>query len=219
MGLFKRTRGDKTGGPEVTGTLGYFGLGEWWLTTFTEEERAYIEEKHKPMGGLPGVTLTKGHIGQTTQTAAGLLVSLSTWFTGPGDRHLAIRMLEKADSLAGSNIIDRHMVYGQMVKDYYAERETQPGALDAAIVACERQIAIAPQVLPAWVAAYPSDPPITPKHSGYVQLAIIREKQGDYAEALRLCQEAKSQGWRSDRSDRDWSKRIARLEGRLSKTE
>lgn len=229
MGLLDRIRGSRADKPQVQGTLGYFHLGDWWLTTFTEEERAYIEEKHKPMGGLLGVTLTQGNLTQSSQTPAGLLISLSTWFAGPGDRHLAMRMLEKADSLAGSNIIDRHLVYGQMVKDCYAEREAQPGAFEAAIAACERQIAIGPQAWAAfvaeseerdrkhaeWTGEYESSF-VAPSHRGFVQLATIREKQGDFTEALRLCRDASSQGWRDGKGD--WSKRISRLERRLSKT-
>jgi len=210
-------------GTGVGGTLGYFGLGDWWLATFTKEERDYIEEKHTPMGGLPGVTLTKGN-GANSGTAAGLLISLSTWFMGPGDRHLAAKMLDKADSLAGSNIIDRHFVYSEMVEMFYKDR-AQPGALDAAILACECQIAIAPQAQAdfesgdrgnAAATGHPYEPDYYARsHRGFVQLAIIREKQGDYAEALRLCREAQGQGWKDGHDD--WSKRIARLEKRASK--
>lgn len=212
MGLLDRIRGGRANGPEVRGVIGYYHLGEWWVTTFTEEERGYIEEKY----GKQDHPLTQGHITQRNQTPVVFLVMLSTWLTATGDRHLATRMLVKADSLAGSNVVDRHFVYSEMVKMFYAERERQPGMLEATIVACERQIAIGPQALAAWISEYPSDPPIAPSHRGFVQLAIIREKQGDLAEALRLCREAQSQGWRDGKSD--WSKRISRLERRLSKT-
>jgi hypothetical protein len=46
-----------------------------------------------------------------------------------------------------------------------------------------------------------------PEHVGYKQLAIIRERAGDYAEALRLSKEAKREKWAGD-----WENRIARLE-------
>ena len=129
MGLLDGIRRGKGGGLGVHGSLGYFHLGDWWLTSFTEEERGYIEEKHKPMGESRDRPLTQGNITQTTQTAAGLLVSLSTWFMGPGDRHLAMRMLEKADSLAGNRILDRHFVYSEMIEVFYAEREDAAGCI------------------------------------------------------------------------------------------
>ena len=207
MGIFSHT-------PKVGGKIGHFGLGDWWLATFTPAERDYIEEKHSPMGGLPDVTLTQGNIGGTSQTAAGLLVGLSSWFVGPGDRHLALRILEKAEAEAeaGSDILDRYFVYSQMVKVYYAERETRPGAFEAAITACEKQIAVGPQAFAAFRSKYGEAPP---SMLGFTQLAIIREKQGDYAEALRVCHEAERQGWRDGKAD--WSKRIARIEKRAAK--
>ncbi len=44
-----------------------------------------------------------------------------------------------------------------------------------------------------------------PSHKGYEQLAIILNKQGKDDEAIKLCNEAKNQGWAGD-----WDKRIAR---------
>jgi hypothetical protein len=221
----RRGKGDQ---PGVQGRLGHFHLGDWWLASFTEEERGYIEEKYNPTGDK---ALTRGNITATTETAAGLLVSLSSWFMGPGDRYLAIRMLEKAETLVeGGGVLDRHLVYGEMIRAYYGERETQPGAFEAAVAACERQIAIGPQAWAAFVSEaeesarklsefdgqkrqvdfYP------PSHRGFQQLAIVREKQDDFTEALRLCREASSQGWRDGKGD--WSDRIARLERRLNNT-
>ncbi len=229
MGLLDRIQGGGGGRSKVQGILGYFNLGEWWLSSFTEQERRYIEQKHQPMGGLGPHSLTRGSI-QYGGAAAGFLVSLSTWFVGPGDRDLATRMLEKAEAVAGDSVLDRHFVYLQMIKAYYAERDTQSGALEAAISACERQIAIAPQVRAAFGAWTDENArklsevdgqrrevvSLTPtSHRGFHQLAIIREKQGDIAEALRLCREAESQGWQDE--GRDWSSRIAKLEHKLSK--
>ncbi len=51
-----------------------------------------------------------------------------------------------------------------------------------------------------------------PRHTGYEQLAIIREKEKDHPEAIRLCGEAMAQGWNGD-----WEKRIQRCKAKLSK--
>lgn len=42
-----------------------------------------------------------------------------------------------------------------------------------------------------------------PEHTGYKQLCIIYDKQGNYSEIIRLAEEAKKQGWNGD-----WDKRI-----------
>lgn len=140
-------------------------------------------------------------------------------------------MLAKEEELALSsgNRLDLHFAYSTAIKLWYKRRETQPGAFEAAVAACERQIAIAPQAWAAFVAqseeaarkrseftGRPQAPVFqAPSHRGFQQLSIIREKQGDFAEALRLCREASAQGWRDGKDD--WSKRIARLERRAAK--
>ena len=53
----------------------------------------------------------------------------------------------------------------------------------------------------------PDDFVVTPgklgEHTGYKQLCIIRENQGNYTEVIRLAEQAKSEGWAGD-----WDKRI-----------
>lgn len=100
-----------------------------------------------------------------------------------------------------------------MTCGYAPERNKriEPGAFEVAVSSCEKQIAIAPQALIAFKRE--DFPPVS--HRGFQQLAIIREKRGDYSEALRLCRQAQKQGWRDGHDD--WSKRIARLERRAAK--
>jgi len=47
-------------------------------------------------------------------------------------------------------------------------------------------------------------------HTGYRNLCIIREKQGNHAEVIRLAEQAKAQGWNGD-----WDKRIERTKKKL----
>jgi len=35
---------------EIEGQIGFYGLVEWWLSTFTPTERIHIEERYKPTG-------------------------------------------------------------------------------------------------------------------------------------------------------------------------
>lgn len=198
---------------KIGGDIGYFGLADWWLATFTEEERRYMESVYQPMGaGIGGsrpATLTTGHILNTSQTACGFLGTFAGWFNKPNDRHLAYRILDKAEQVPGNNL-DRHFLYHQMIKTYYKGRDTVPGSLDKALAACEKQIAIAPQAATAFRREDPDQS--LPAHTGYEQLAIIRDKQGEYAEAIRLCKEAERRKWAGD-----WDKRITRYQKKLDK--
>lgn len=89
-----------------------------------------------------------------------------------------------------------------------------PKDLAMAVAACERQILLAPKFAPAWRKENglgTDDVSNLPSHKGYEQLAIIREKDKDFAGAIALAEEAKAMGWAGD-----WDKRIARCRAKLA---
>jgi hypothetical protein len=49
-------------------------------------------------------------------------------------------------------------------------------------------------------------------HTGYYRLCIIREKEKNWQEVIRLAEQAKSEGWVGD-----WDKRIERAHKKLEK--
>lgn len=197
------------------GRTALHGLTDWWMTAFTEAERQHIKLVHGA-GGLGGDLLgldSGDHRGiQTTQSTGQFLWGLAGWFLGPDNRQIARKIIEKAENvcLSSSDILDLHCTYGTMIKVYYPDRETDPTALQRAIYACERQIAIAGQASQAFKRKYKEQP--LSAHAGFTQLAIICEKEKNYAEAIRLSKEAQQQGWAGD-----WCKRIARYEQKLAK--
>jgi hypothetical protein len=195
--------------PKIKGELGCFGLGDWWLTTFSANERNYIEQKFKPLGGNSR-PLTHGKILETTQTASNLLMALAGWFEKAEDFSIGKRIVEKAIQTAGNNTLDAHFAYGQMIKNSYRVREVDSSALELAIFACKNQIVLAPQAAKAFRRESRSNE--LPCHAGYEQLAIILEKQKDYSGAIQLCNQAKEQGWNGD-----WDKRIARYKQKREK--
>lgn len=89
-----------------------------------------------------------------------------------------------------------------MIQVYYRARNRDENALALALEACEKQIALAPQV----IREQPKDwKRGLPAHLGFQQLAIVRERDRDYEAAIRLSEEALRQGWAGD-----WEKWIAR---------
>jgi hypothetical protein len=106
-------------------------------------------------------------------------------------------------------VLDEHFVFQERIESRYREREKDPAALQDAVTACEAQISLAPQTAEAFSE---EGFDTLPRHVGFQQLAVIREKQGDYAEALRVSEEARSQGWAGD-----WDKRVVRLRRKLEK--
>jgi len=54
-------------------------------------------------------------------------------------------------------------------------------------------------------------PFVPPSHRGFKQLAIINHKQEKYKGVIKLCKQAKEQGWRGD-----WDKRIQRAKKKIN---
>ena len=191
----------------IEGEIGYYNLQDWWLTTFTQEERNHIEDVFHPLGGDPKTKpLTEGKISSSSQKAAGLLSALAGWFNKPDDRYLAKKIIQKAyeEATKGNDILDLHFTLQTMMEIYYRDRDTEPDALSKAIQACEEQISIAPQAVAEFKKQDFFDG--LPSHAGYDQLRIIYKKQGEYLKAIALCEQARKQGWNGD-----WDKKIEEL--------
>lgn len=200
--------------PKIHGEIGYFQLSEWWLSSFTAAERAHIELVYQPfsIGTVQAKPLTQGTISSTSYNALQFLYGLAGWFKKtPTDRAIAQCILARAEQEVqpNSDIEHVHFLYSTMVEVYYKDR-SEGGFLNRTIEACEAQIAIAPQVVELMRRKYPGA--ALPSHTGFKRLAIIREKQKDYAAVIQLCQLAQVQGWAGD-----WQRRIERSEKSVSK--
>ena len=205
MGLF----GFRKSPRHIKGSIGYFGLEDWWLTAFSDDERHHIQATFQPLGSS-GDSLTSGTISSTTQTAVGLLGALAGWFRKPEDRPIAHKILDKTAELSkNAPLLDVHFLYQQMIETYYKDRD-KPEYMDRAVEACRQQIAIAPDAAKAFKAEYGGSP--LPAHRGYEQLAIILEKDGRFQDAITLSRQAESQGWAGD-----WAHRVERCEKKLEK--
>lgn len=121
-------------------------------------------------------------------------------------------------NMVQDEVLVKHFGLLEKIKASYRDRDKRPGALEEAIQYCEEQIAIAPHAASAFrkhkFFGFP------PNHTGFKQLAIIREKQGEYTEAIRLCKEAMRQGWGMHSIDgpKQWKCRIERCEKKLKRT-
>lgn len=206
MGLFDFRKSQK----RIQGSIGYFGLGDWWLSAFSDEERRHIQSTFQPLGST-GDSLTSGVINYTSLTAVGLLQALAGWFSKADDRPIAHKILEKAEKLSKMQtpVLDIHFLCQQKINIYYKDRD-QPEFMEKAIEACRQQIALTREAANAFKAEYGDSP--LPSHKGYEQLAIILEKQGSFEEAIALSRKAEAQGWAGE-----WGSRIDRCKKKLEK--
>ena len=197
----------------IKGEIGYFGLEQWWTTTFSDKERRYIRERYQPLGS-PQDPLTSGSISHTNQTAVVLLYGLASWFSRKEDRSIGYQFLAKADELLDRNVpvLDRHFFYQVKLELHYKDRD-KAGHLQQAIEACLKQIELAPQARQAFKEKYAAFGQANlPSHRGYGQLAIVLEKQGRLRESIELCIRAESEGWAGD-----WQHRIDRCRKKLAR--
>jgi hypothetical protein len=198
---------------EVRGELGCFGLGDWWLQTFTAAEQARLEAAYQQPGRPSGrKPLTKGNRSSAYQTAAGLLTAIAGQLRkSPEDRGLACRILTKAEdrALADDDILGLHFTYQELIRLHYTWREQFADALDLAFAACYKQTRIAPQAVKAFRDTYAGR--VLPVHVGYELMAAILEKQGDCAQAIECCKQAQAEGWPGN-----WMWRIQRMARKLS---
>jgi len=207
--------------PKIRGYIGRFGLGGWWLAEFTEDERQNIQSRygrwvsvsdpsHEAIAFDGRHMLVEAEGIQGSDTAAAFLANLAQWLNTPSTRDLARRVLEKAEAVC-SDALDRHHVYEVLIPVYYKDRDKDRKYLDTAIRACERHIEVSSHAMRLWRAKR-SGP--APTHKGFEQLAIIREKEGDYQEAIRLSRQAIEQGWSWKAG---WERRIQRCERKLAR--
>jgi hypothetical protein len=110
-------------------------------------------------------------------------------------------------------IIARHFALSEEIKSVYRQRNSDPRSPQLAINPCQQLIAFAPRPIAALheshqvlgdygrktrIKALEREPFQLNRHFGFEQLAIIREKQGDFAETIRIAREAKANGWAGD---------------------
>ncbi len=201
---------NKKDSKRVKGEIGYYGLEDWWLDTFTEEERNIIKNTYQPVG-FGSDSLFKSEIQSSPQSKLAFLSGLSSWFKKPECYPVAKKILEKAETFVDKtdDILDVHFFYQNKIQIHYRNRDIDSNAFDLAIQACKQQMSISKQAAKAFKKEFKGN---LPKHVGYKQLAIIIDKQKDYESVIQISKQAKSEGW-----DGDWDKRIEKAMQKLKK--
>lgn len=219
MGLFSFFSGKKEESEskqKVSGRIGFYGLSEWWLESFSVEEQKYIDTKYQPLTlGDPSNRLLVGDISWSSASVVNFLWGLAGWFDQAEEISVAKRIIDKAELLIfEGNAMDKHFLYGTKIKIYYKRREN-PEYLELALEACRQQIAISEQAKEAFLKQSKElgdENLFIPAHKGYEQLVIVLEKQKDFEEAIALSEKAFGQGWAGD-----WQKRIERCRKKIDK--
>jgi hypothetical protein len=167
-----RESASKDVAPKVT----FDEMDAWWMSAFTEEEREYIRKQMRRHNFHP---FTFGSPYRALVYPEDQLCAIADWLRKPKAYPLGLRMLHKAEDLAGADIHELFRVYEAMIDFYYRGRELEPSYLAGAVETCRKQIALGFAPFTEAVeggAALPS-------HRGFEQLAIILERQGKLSSA------------------------------------
>ncbi len=100
-------------------------------------------------------------------------------------------------------------------------KKGDPGARESLILACQRQIDLAPRFAQAWreenkaIGDHRFDDETLPGHAGFSRLISLMWKEENFAEAIRLAELASAQGW-ARKAWKDWEYRAGqKLRNRL----
>lgn len=190
---------------KVEGDIAALGLGDWWLSTFSKEDREWMSSTYTPMGpGQRPLTEGAGIAGSRRDTLS-YLCYVAPWFSKEGHQHCAIAFVDKAMDFYddSTDVLDRHFALGNQCGLVYRWRDVFPGALDQVVKICELSISFHEEAAVACKEKFGS----IPAHACFRQLRIIEEKRGNYERALELCEMAKIGGWAGG-----WDSDIARIE-------
>uniref|UniRef100_UPI004048168D hypothetical protein n=1 Tax=Shewanella baltica TaxID=62322 RepID=UPI004048168D len=217
--------------------LDKYQLKEWWLQALTASQRNQVANDYRPMGLPIGKTpylyqdLDKTY-SNNGFGKLGLLLTLS-YIAGDEAKHIlqtkAENELLQCYTAPDSNLIDVHLALASLIKHHYSLR-TASEHYEKAKEFCLMQISISSKLVKKFrhpekpkelkklqnitgiKDPYYDEPQMLPSHTGYKQLAIILEKEGDIEGALRLSKQALKQGWTDN-----YEKRIDKLTHKLAK--
>lgn len=196
------------------GALGHYGLREWWEETLTHDEKHAMLSAFAQPWSERGASnpLVEGSAYYSSETIVAFLSARAGWFNQSENRSMAFKLIAKAEEFVGeeANILTIHFLYHQKILSYYRWRDEISDALKKAMEGCHQQIEIGPLAAIAFRKDFSGE--MLPSHTGFKQLAIIEEKRGNFAEVVRLCELAESQGWAGD-----WRHRAERAAKRQAK--
>lgn len=164
----------------VQGLIAFYSLQEWWLSTFTPEEREYIDKSYQPMGA-PSHTLTQGTEKNREQPAPEFLNGLNTWFRSSEDTSIRERIHNKLIELAKENPINK--------PGYYNGRHFTTYVRDFEILKRSGEFSKLEELLLELVKATEEESAINgmgvaPAY--YSELAILYRKQKEYSKEVSI---------------------------------
>jgi hypothetical protein len=195
MGFFSRFQRRSEPSAHVEGLLGYYGLGDWWLTALSPAERKEIEAMwgYIAFRGHPIVDerpLTRGRVTANALSATEFLMVVSKRVV---DEHTRQCILAKARELNGGDLPGYrdgkpYSVYMEQAKQLIEDGKLQQAdpVVDAAFTVYEERWRVGQSLT-----AYDMVPP-----APYWDFAVLYRKQKDYAHEVKILERYVTQSHR-----------------------
>lgn len=164
----------------VEGLIAFYKLQEWWFSSFTSDEREYIDIRYQPMNAPPR-TLTRGKILERRQPAPEFLNGLNTWFRSKNDSAIAERIHQKLIELATEHPIVKQGYYnGRHFTTYVRDFEILKKNGNSS----ELENLLIELVKATEAESTVDDMGVAPAY--YSELAILYRKQKEYAKEISI---------------------------------
>lgn len=165
---------------KVDGLIKFYKLQEWWFSSFTNDEREYIDSHFQPMGAPPH-TLTQGKITELKQPAPEFLSGLNSWFRSNDDSAIAERIHQKLTQLAKEHPIVKPGYYGgRHFTTYVRDFETLKKNSNLS----ELENLLIELVKATEAESVEGNMGVAPAY--YSELAILYRKQKEYAKEISI---------------------------------
>jgi hypothetical protein len=183
--------------PTMKGLFGYYGLYDWWMNEFDNNEKERLKIAYGTAGmGIPFERYYSGsenplmHLNRgkgAVDILSGILGNVLHYKNYPTD--IVEKIIVKANSLIDekSDVVDCHFAYMHEINFYKAHIKNSPRHEQRFVQSCLKQIAIADKVKERFKTEGMER---LPHHSGFWDLQDYYEKNGKWQEAYDLSNEA-----------------------------
>jgi tetratricopeptide (TPR) repeat protein len=157
---------------------------EEWYDNLSSMEQEKLNQYSTAFGTGGEYNLLNVSMKETTRTAQSYLRAVGSSAANANDYEFAEKVLLKALDVDDNNPTDRHFVYNQLIDLYYKQRGSRQDAIDRCVSFCKKDIDSIDVFLDAWMEEYDDGPPRIPS---FERLAMIYERQGEYACVIDIC--------------------------------
>jgi tetratricopeptide (TPR) repeat protein len=168
-------------GPDVPDLIVGLGLEEWYLN-LSDEQRQKLHEYSTFFGTGGELNLLDQGVQKTSQSAQEYLKGVGGTAASEKDYAFAETVLLEALERDDGSATSTHFAYNELIDVYYKQRDDREDAIEKCIEYCKKDIEIAEE----FVAEFSE----VPRIPSFKRLAIIYERQGQYEEALTVCDQA-----------------------------